>query len=63
MFKLKLNKMIVIDVSISQEGDVRQVYVKSNPDSKCSHNANSWYKKCPSITFFIEFIHGFDPKI
>ena len=41
MFKLKLNKMIVIDVSISQEGDVRQVYVKSNPDSKCSHNANS----------------------
>jgi len=41
MFKLKLNKMIVIYVSIRQEGDVRPVYVKSNLDSQCSHNANS----------------------
>ena len=41
MFKFKLNQMVVICVSFRQEGDVRPVYVKSNLDSQCSHNANS----------------------
>jgi hypothetical protein len=41
MFKLKLNKMIVICVSFRQEGDVGPVYVKSNLDSQCSHKTNS----------------------
>ena len=50
MLKLKLNKMAVICASFRQEGDIRSIYVKSNLDSQCSHNANSWYQKCPSIT-------------
>jgi hypothetical protein len=34
MFKLKLNKMVVICVSFRQEGHVRPVDVKSNLDSQ-----------------------------
>ena len=41
MLKLKLNNMVVICVSFRQEEGVRPVYVKSNLDSQCSHNANS----------------------
>ena len=41
MLKFKLNKMAVICASFRQEGDIGPVYVKSNLDSQCSHNANS----------------------
>jgi hypothetical protein len=41
MLKLKLNNMVVMCASFRQEGGVRPVYVKSNLDSQCSHNANS----------------------